>query len=92
MGAGVVVVTGGSRGIGAAVARRLGGLGHRVCVSYREDAESARAVVSDVDASGGEAIAVQADMSHPADIERLFSTVDKELGTPGGLVNNAGVL
>lgn len=89
---GAVVVTGGSRGIGAAVARRLGTLGRRVCVSYREDARSARAVVSDVTASGGEAIAVRADMSRPDDIERLFTIVDKDLGVLGGLVNNVGVL
>lgn len=92
MAAGAVVVTGGSRGIGAAVARRLGGLGHRVCVSYREDAEAARAVVSDVNANGGEAIAVQADISRPDDIERLFTATDKQLGTLSGLVNNAGIL
>lgn len=90
--AGTVVVTGGSRGIGAAVARRLGGLGHRVCISYREDAEAARAVVSDVNANGGEAIAVQADMSRPDDIERLFTAADKELGALSGLVNNVGIL
>lgn len=92
MASGAVVVTGGGRGIGAAVARRLGGLGHRVCVSYREDAEAARTVVSDVNANGGEAIAVQADISRPDDIERLFTAADKQLGTLSGLVNNAGIL
>lgn len=92
MAAGAVIVTGGSRGIGAAVARRLGGLGHRVCVSYREDARAALAVVSDVNANGGEAIAVQADISRPDDIERLFTEADKQLGTLSGLVNNAGIL
>jgi NAD(P)-dependent dehydrogenase (short-subunit alcohol dehydrogenase family) len=89
---GVTVVTGGSRGIGAAVARRLGGLEGRVCISYREDAEAARSVVSDVIAAGGEAVAVQADMSRPDDIELLFTTADKELGTLSGLVNNVGIL
>lgn len=92
MDAGAVLITGGSRGIGAAVARRLGQSGRSICVSYRADAESARAVVAEVTASGGQAIAVQADMSRPDDIERLFSTVDTELGRLGGLVNNVGVL
>jgi len=92
MSAGAVLITGGSRGIGAAVARRLGQLGRRVCISYRTDAESARAVVAEVAAGGGDAIAVPADMIRPDDTERLFTTVDKELGTLGGLVNNVGVL
>lgn len=91
MAAGTIVVTGGGRGIGAAIARRLGGLGYRVCLSYRQDAEAAQAVVSDVNAGGGEAIAVQADISRPEDIERLFTTADG-MGTLSGLVNNAGVL
>jgi NAD(P)-dependent dehydrogenase (short-subunit alcohol dehydrogenase family) len=90
--AGAVLITGGSRGIGAAVARRLGESGRSVCVSYRADAESARAVVAEVTASGGGAIAVQADMARPDDIERLFATVDAELGRLSGLVNNVGVL
>lgn len=63
-----------------------------MCISYREDAEAARSVVSDVIAAGGEAVAVQADMSRPDDIERLFTTADKELGTLSGLVNNVGIL
>lgn len=62
-----------------------------MCLSYRQDAESARAVVAGVTAGGGEAIAVQADISREEDIERLFTTADG-LGTLSGLVNNAGVL
>jgi NAD(P)-dependent dehydrogenase (short-subunit alcohol dehydrogenase family) len=92
MDAGAVLITGGSRGIGAAVARRLGRLGRRICISYHTDAESAKAVVAEVTASGGAAIAVQADMAQPDDTERLFTTVDRELGTLSGLVNNVGVL
>lgn len=92
MDAGAVLVTGGSRGIGAAVARRLGQLGRRVCISYHVDAESARAVAAEVTAGGGQAMAVQADMVKPDDIERLFRTVDQELGTLSGLVNNVGIL
>jgi NAD(P)-dependent dehydrogenase (short-subunit alcohol dehydrogenase family) len=90
--AGAVLITGGSRGIGAAVARRLGQLGRRVCISYRVDAESARAVAAEVTAGGGAAIAVQADMVQSDEIERLFKTVDQELGTLSGLVNNVGIL
>lgn len=89
---GAVLITGGSRGIGAAVARQLGRLGRRVCISYRVDAESAAAVVADVAASGGEAIAVRADLAREEDVEGLFAAVDKELGALGGLVNNAGIL
>jgi NAD(P)-dependent dehydrogenase (short-subunit alcohol dehydrogenase family) len=92
MDAGAVLITGGSRGIGAAVARRLGRLGRSICISYRADAESARAVVAEVVASGGDAIAVRADMASPDDTERLFLTVDTELGTLTGLVNNVGIL
>lgn len=92
MAAGAILITGGSRGIGAAVARHLGRLERRVCVSYLVDRESAAAVVADVAASGGTAIAVQADMARAEDVERLFATVDKELGTLSGLVNNVGVL
>lgn len=87
-----MVVTGGSRGIGAAVARRLGALGHSVCVGYREDSEAAREVVAEVNQGAGAAIAVQGDMSIPDDIERLFGATDEEFGTLGGLVNNVGVL
>ncbi|MER5969539.1 SDR family oxidoreductase [Streptomyces sp. NPDC002055] len=92
MTAGTVVVTGGSRGIGAAVARLLGEQGRDVCLSYREDAAAARAAVAGVTAAGARAIAVRADMSSPEDIERLFRTADAELGPLTGLVNNVGVL
>lgn len=89
---GVLIVTGASRGIGAATARLAGRQGYRVCVNYLSSEKAAGAVVADITASGGEAIAVQADTSRGEDIERLFSTVDQRLGALTALVNNVGVL
>jgi len=87
----VTIVTGGSRGIGAATAKLLASHGHAVCVNYVSDADAANSVVREIDASGGRAIAVQADTAVEADVMRMFETVDKELGTLTGLVNNAGI-
>ena len=87
----VVIVTGASRGIGAATARRLGADGHAVCVNYRANAGAAAEVVAEVEAAGGRAIAVQADVAVEDDVKRLFAEVDDRLGVVTGLVNNAGV-
>lgn len=87
----VTVVTGGSRGIGAATARLCGAAGHTVCVVYRDQADKADAVVGDIERNGGRAAAVQADMAVEADIVRLFETVDTRLGKITGLVNSAGI-
>jgi NAD(P)-dependent dehydrogenase (short-subunit alcohol dehydrogenase family) len=87
-----LVITGASRGIGAATARLAGGSGYSVCVNYRENAREAARVVADVEAAGGRAIAVQADVSVESDIMRLFDTVDETFGRLFGLVNNAGIL
>jgi len=87
-----VLVTGGSRGIGAATARRLASAGWDVLLSYRSDADAAEAVVADCRASGRRAWAVRADLSEPADVEALFALVDAEVGALDGLVNNAGVV
>jgi len=89
---GVLVVTGASRGIGAAVARLAGRRGYRVCVNFLASEMEADEVVADIRRNGGEAIAVQADVSQGDDIERLFSTVDDRFGPLTALVNNAGVL
>ena len=89
---GALVVTGASRGIGAAVARMAGRHGYRVCVNFLTSREAAEAVVADITGSGGEAIAVQADTSREDDVERLFQAVDRQLGPLTALVNNAGVL
>lgn len=88
----VVLITGASRGIGAATARLAGRRGYRVCVNYRRDHEAANAVVDSITTAGGRAIAVPADVANEADVARLFRTCDEALGTLWGLVNNAGVL
>lgn len=88
----VLVVTGGGRGIGAATARLAARHGYRVCVNYHRDAAAAQRVVDAITAAGGTAIAVRADVGRAEDVERLFATVDTELGALTALVNNAGVL
>ncbi len=86
------MVTGGGRGIGAAVSRLAAIRGYAVCINYRTDAEAARKVVQAIAAEGGTAVAVAADVSRQAEVERLFRTVDRELGRVTALVNNAGVV
>ena len=88
----VVVITGGSRGIGAATARLAAGRGYAVCVNYVQNGAAAEAVVQSIEAEGGTALAVAADVSVEADVVRLFETVDARLGTVTALVNNAGIL
>src|SRR5690242_7886237 len=87
-----VVVTGASRGIGAATARLAAAAGWRVCVNYNSHVGEADAVVGAIRAAGGTAIAVKADMAVEADIVAMFARCDAELGPLGGLVNNAGFL
>ncbi len=82
----IAIVTGASKGIGAACARKLAASGYKVCVNYRESRKEAEALAKEI---GG--IAVQADMGVEADIIRLFETVDRELGPVTALVNNAAV-
>lgn len=86
----VAIVTGASRGIGAATARLLANRGFSVCVNYQSNAEKANAIVDEIKHNGGNAIAVQADIGKEADILAMFNTVDKELGPVTALVNNAG--
>lgn len=88
----VMIVTGGSRGIGAEIAALGAADGYAVCLSYVKNKAAADAVVAAIREAGGTAIAVAADMAVEADILRLFATVDKELGTLTALVNNAGIL
>jgi NAD(P)-dependent dehydrogenase (short-subunit alcohol dehydrogenase family) len=88
----VLLVTGGSRGIGAATCRLAAQQGYAVCVNYACARDAAEQVVSDILKQGGEAIAVQADISVEADVVRMFETVDRQLGLLTGLVNNAGIL
>jgi len=88
----VVIVTGGSRGIGAATCRLAARRGYAVCVNYVRNREAAEAVVADCLRAGGKAIAVQGDVAVEADVVRLFETTDRELGPLTDLVNNAGIL
>ncbi|WP_446214364.1 SDR family NAD(P)-dependent oxidoreductase [Micromonospora sp. IBSANI012] len=86
----VTVITGGSRGIGAAVARRLAHDGHHIAIGYRRDHDAAAAVLADVRALGRQAVAVPADTTDPDQVARLFDAA-ADLGPLTGLVNNAGV-
>ena len=88
----IVVVTGGSRGIGAATCRLAARRGYAVCVNYRANRDAADRVVADCRELGGRAFPVQADVASEADVVRLFETVDAELGAVTALVNNAGIL
>lgn len=89
---GILLVTGGSRGIGAATVRLAAASGYAVCVNYRGARRAAEALVGGITATGGRAIAVQADVGVEADVMRLFQTCDAALGPLTGLVNNAGIL
>ncbi|MCW3818250.1 SDR family oxidoreductase [Micromonospora sp. DR5-3] len=86
----VTIVTGGSRGIGAATARRLAAAGHHVAIAYRRDHDAAAAVVADVEAAGRRGVAVAADTTDPDQVAALFDAA-ADLGPLTGLVNNAGV-
>ena len=88
----IVLVTGGSRGIGAATAMLAAKCGYAVALNYRSDAARAEQVLANVRSSGVKAIAVQADISKEDDIMRLFETVESHLGRLTALVNNAGIL
>ena len=88
----IAIITGASRGIGAATATRLASDGYNICVNYLTDAKAADSVVETAKSHGVQAIAVQADIALEADVERLFNTTDKELGSPYALINNAAIL
>ena len=88
---GVAIVTGGGRGIGAAIAKGLAADGYAVAVNYASNESAAAKTVAEIVGSGGTAIAVQADVAEEADVIRLFETVDRRLGAPTVLVNNGGV-
>lgn len=87
-----VLITGGSRGIGAATARLAAAAGYKAALSYRSNQAAAEQVVSEIRHAGGEALAIRADVAVEADILRLFETVDQAWGPIDALVNNAGIL
>ena len=86
-----LIVTGASRGIGAATARLAAAAGYKVCLNYRSGKAEAEEIAQEIQSAGGRAIAVGADVAREEDILRLFETCDRELGPLGGLVNNAGI-
>jgi 3-oxoacyl-[acyl-carrier protein] reductase len=87
----VAIVTGASRGIGRGIAERLARDGARVVVNYTRSADEAKKVVAGIEANGGKAVAVQADVSKVADVRRLFREAEKAFGRLDILVNNAGM-
>jgi len=87
-----IVVTGASRGIGAAIARLAAARGYAVCVNYLQAAREAASVVAQIEEQGGRAIAVQADVAVESNVRRLFEAAYAQLGSLSALVNNAGIL
>jgi NAD(P)-dependent dehydrogenase (short-subunit alcohol dehydrogenase family) len=88
----VLIVTGAGRGIGACTARLAASRGYSVCVNYLRNRDAALSVTDEIRKQGGTAIAVQADIACEPDVLALFETVDRELGRPAALVNNAARL
>src|SRR5436309_12175974 len=87
----VAIVTGASKGIGAAIAKGLGAAGAAVAVNYASSKEGADRVVAEITSKGGKAIAVKGDVSKAADVKRLFAETKKAFGALDVLVNNAGI-
>jgi NAD(P)-dependent dehydrogenase (short-subunit alcohol dehydrogenase family) len=88
----VLLVTGAGRGIGAATARLAAQRGYSVCVNYKRRKDDAKRVVAEIEAGGGRAIAIRADISLDDDVGRMFEACDRQFGIISGLVNNAGVV
>lgn len=88
----ILLVTGASRGIGAATARLAARRGYAVCINYRQDSISAQAVTAGIIDAGGEAVAIRADVAEEAGVLRLYDTIDARYGRLDALVNNAGIL
>jgi NAD(P)-dependent dehydrogenase (short-subunit alcohol dehydrogenase family) len=88
----IVVITGGSRGIGAATAKLFAKNGYSVCINYLSNEVEAQKIVDAINDTGGRCLAIQADISKEKEIVSLFEKIDERLGTLSVLVNNAGVL
>ncbi len=91
-GRGSIIVTGGSRGLGAAMCRKLAALGYPVAVNYASNAAAAEAVVREIAEAGGRAHAIAGDVAREDDVARMFDAAEQALGPLGGLVNNAGIV
>lgn len=87
----VAIITGASKGIGAATAKLLAAMNYKVCINYCSSATEANLLVDEIRKQKGEAIAVKANISNEKDILHLFQAVDKELGCVTALINNAGI-
>jgi NAD(P)-dependent dehydrogenase (short-subunit alcohol dehydrogenase family) len=87
----IAIVTGGGRGIGAAIAKLLGSNGYSVAVNYARDKDAAQSVVDQLTGAGARAMAIQGDVSSEPDVLRLLETTERELGPVGALVNNAAI-
>ncbi len=85
-----MIVTGGSQGIGAAIARRAGQAGYAVALTYQSNRALAETIAAEITAAGGKALPIQAEMADEASILAVFRTVDEALGPVTALVNNAG--
>jgi NAD(P)-dependent dehydrogenase (short-subunit alcohol dehydrogenase family) len=88
---GILLITGGGRGIGAATARLAATRGYAVAVAYERERERATALVAEIEGAGGQAIAVQADVAQEGQVARMFREVDERLGPLTALVNSAGI-
>ena len=89
---GLVLITGGSRGIGAATSIKLAEEGYQVCINYRENKNAAERLVNQITYKGGKAMSIQADISMEEEVIKMFSKIDNEFGSIIGLVNNAGIV
>src|SRR5215467_8235565 len=87
-----ILITGASRGIGAAAARLAAERGYAVCINYCKNAAAANLLVQEIEGKGGKAIAIQADVAVETDVVRLFEKVDRSFGPLNALVNNAGIV
>src|SRR5687767_1944018 len=87
----VALVTGGSRGIGRAISHALSADGYAVALNYRTDAEAAKTTLGEIEATGGEGVVVQGDVSAHEQVDAMFADVEAAIGPVSVLVNNAGI-